>query len=750
MLYYIYLSSINQVGANVRVLHLISGGDSGGAKTHVLSLLRGLNGFIRADLVCYKEADFAKEAREMGIPTQVFAGSFDIGLKKTREVIENGNYDIVHCHGSRANLTGALLKRYFDIPFISTVHSDYKLDYLGRPLAALTYGQLNKLALRHMDYRVCVSDSMRQTLIDRGFDANELLTIYNGVDFSRPVPEITRREWFSEIGCTFPDDSIVLGIAARFDAVKDVATTVRGFAGAAKENDRLRLLIAGDGRERERLEALCTELGVRDRVFFAGWINDMDGYYASVDINAISSLSETFPYAVTEAARAGIPTVASRVGGLPRLIISGETGMLFKPQDHEMMTRCILALANDEELRKRLGQAVYDKAKREFSTESTCRRQLKIYKTVIERYRQPRSGAVVCGAYGHGNAGDEALLTAITAQLRQLDPDMRIVVVSKNARHTKRTHGLSAIRRDQVIRLRRELRRSKLFISGGGSLIQDVTSRRSLWFYLHTISLAKKCGCRVQMYGCGMGPLNYAYDRRRAAGTINRCVDAITLRDPMSLELTREIGVTVQEVLVTGDPVLSLRGRSDADAKLFMRSHGIDPNGSYVCLGLRNWHGFAEKSGEIRTALQYCHDRYGLTPLFMPMNYDRDIALTEPITRGLDTPFFVMPKTEDAELEIALVRQTKLMLAMRLHSLMYAACGGVPSVGLSYDPKVTGCAGYLGISSIDFDRVTARSLCDAIDAALSERGADELSRRFEYIKNAEKMNIETAKRLLGE
>ena len=205
----------------MRVLHLISGGDSGGAKTHVLSLLRDLNDNIDADLVCYMEADFSKEAREMGIPTRVFPGSFGVGLKKTREAIETGNYDIIHCHGSRANLTGALLKRHFDIPFISTVHSDYKLDYLGRPLAAMTYGRLNKLALHHMDYRVCVSDSMRQTLIDRGFDPNDLLTIYNGVDFSHPAPSITRREWFDKIGCDFPDDSIVLGIAARFDAVKD-------------------------------------------------------------------------------------------------------------------------------------------------------------------------------------------------------------------------------------------------------------------------------------------------------------------------------------------------------------------------------------------------------------------------------------------------------------------------------------------------------------------------------------------------
>ena len=132
----------------MKVLHLISGGDSGGAKTHVLSLLADLNKNIQADLVCYKEAEFSHDAREMGIPTDVYDGKFMAALKETKERIENGGYDIVHCHGSRANLVGALLKRDFSIPFISTVHSDYKLDYLGRPAAKLTYGVLNAESLK--------------------------------------------------------------------------------------------------------------------------------------------------------------------------------------------------------------------------------------------------------------------------------------------------------------------------------------------------------------------------------------------------------------------------------------------------------------------------------------------------------------------------------------------------------------------------------------------------------------------------
>ena len=134
----------------------------------------------------------------------------------------------------------------------------------------------------------------------------------------------------------------------------------------------------------------------------------------------------------------------------------------------------------------------------------------------------------------------------------------------------------------------------------------------------------------------------------------------------------------------------------------------------------------------------------------MPMNYDLDLPVSEQVADGLGIPFKIMPKTDDAELEIAIMRQMKMCVAMRLHSLLYAACGEVPSVGLSYDPKVSGCAQYLGISCVDFDKVTAQGLIDEIDAALSETGADMISRRFEYIKNVEKMNIETAKRLLGE
>ena len=108
----------------MKVIHLISGGDSGGAKTHVLSLLRHLNETITAQLVCFRDGPFAQEARELGIPTEIMSGNhiFRIRNQLTR-YIRQGGYQVIHCHGARANLLGALLRSATGLPVCSTVHS---------------------------------------------------------------------------------------------------------------------------------------------------------------------------------------------------------------------------------------------------------------------------------------------------------------------------------------------------------------------------------------------------------------------------------------------------------------------------------------------------------------------------------------------------------------------------------------------------------------------------------------------------
>ena len=138
LFYIIYPPETSGAEVNVKVIHLISGGDTGGAKTHVHSLLRSLARSVDVTLVCFRDGPFAQEAAALGIDTRVYPGRFFSALGEVEELIRSEGFELIHSHGSRGNLAGALLARRTHLPVVSTVHSDWKLDYMGRPLASST------------------------------------------------------------------------------------------------------------------------------------------------------------------------------------------------------------------------------------------------------------------------------------------------------------------------------------------------------------------------------------------------------------------------------------------------------------------------------------------------------------------------------------------------------------------------------------------------------------------------------------
>jgi polysaccharide pyruvyl transferase CsaB len=739
----------------VKVMHLISGGDSGGAKTHVHSLLSNLCRSIDVTLVCFMNGPFAEEAKELGIPTVVMEGSLPANIRRLRTMIRDGGYEIVHCHGARGNLMGFLLKPWISIPTVSTVHSDYKLDYMGRKLAGLTYGKLNVLSLRSLDYRIGVSGFMRDQLISRGFAPNDIFVIYNGVDFNRVAPEYSRRSFYERLGLDIDEEHVVVGIAARLDPVKDVATLIRGFARAWNEQPQLRLIVAGDGAEREQLEQLAAELGVGDKVFFIGWVSNMDEFYQSIDINTLTSISETFPYAITEGAFAGLPTVASRVGGIPALVKHMQTGLLFEAGDAESLARHLALLGSDAELRKQLGQALHEKAKNEFSAQATSEKQKEIYAEILRRYhlkRGERDGVLVCGAYGHSNAGDEAILSAIIHEMRQLDANMSITVLSRRPKETQVKHRVNAIYTFNIPKFLHVMRKTKLYLNGGGSLIQDVTSSRSLVYYLYTIAAAKKCGNRVIMYGCGIGPIQWEYDRNLVRRVLNQYVDTITLRESHSIEELQRLGVRKPEIMLSSDPTLALPKADDERINTELRRQGIDPDGRYICFALRTWAGFSEKAGCFAQAATHAYRQYGLIPLFLSINNRRDGEAAALVTARLDIPYHVISDPLDTELTIGIVSRMTAMVSMRLHGLIFAAAQAVPLVGISYDPKVSAfLKSVKNDKCTNLDEITGDLLCACIDNAVEIFGERErLTRRVAFLREVEQRNIRAAKRLLSE
>ena len=125
-------------------------------------------------------------------------------------------------------------------------------------------------------------------------------------------------------------------------------------------------------------------------------------------------------------------TIASKVGGVPVLIDDGVNGLIFEPGDEKQLAQHLLTLSQNRELRETFGERIYEKASREFSID----RMLEIYESILKRDARQKSrkrdGAVICGAYGYGNAGDDAILKSIIRSVQELDDAMPITVLAKN------------------------------------------------------------------------------------------------------------------------------------------------------------------------------------------------------------------------------------------------------------------------------------------------------------------------------
>lgn len=710
----------------MRIIHMISGGDVGGAKTHVLSLLDGLNKTEDVHLICFTEGEFAQEARRLGIPTTVLCdGSLFSVRRRILAMIRHDGYQVIHCHGARANMMGMLLRRRAAIPVISTIHSDYRLDYMGRPFAALTYGTINKFSLRRLDAWIGVSDGMSQLMISRGFDPQRIFTLYNGIDFTLRQDFPPREAYLRELGVKLEPDSVVFGIATRISPLKDMATLIRAFAGALQSYPHIRLVIAGDGPQEAEMRRLADKLCPPGSVCFAGWVKEINRFYHALDVNLLTSLSETFPYALTEGARMSCATISTDVGGIPYLIDDGVNGLLFHPKDAARLTEHICFFASHPQARRKMGHALYEKARRMFSFDTMVQTQKKYYEILIRRAGRPiflRDGAVISGAYGLGNGGDNAILDAIVAQLGHIDPDLPICVLSRRPKQTRLGAHVSAVHSFRLLKIWRLLRRSDFFLSGGGTLLQDVTSTRSLRYYLFILWLASHAGCRVMLYGCGIGPIRGKRNRKLTARILDRCVGVITVRDGYSADLLEELGVTVPRIHVTADPALLSQPLPADAARSYLLRCGLEKGRHYVMLALRTWEGFEERIPAFAAAAEYACREYGLIPLFCLMEEKSDAPAAHAVAKRLRCPYLTVQAGNSGGEILALVHRMSLVISMRLHALVFASGQGVPLVGVVYDPKVSAFLDHLGQDLyLPLQETNGAALCDLIDAALAER-----------------------------
>ena len=375
----------------MKVLHHISGGDTGGAKTHIYTLLKGLEAYHDVSMVCFCPGPFLDGALALGIDARLVEqkNRFDMGtLKKVVRMIEEEGFDLVHCHGARANFNALYLRKRVDVPMVTTLHSDYLLDFKDNFIKDKVFTALNQYALKRFNNYIAITERFKAMLVERGFPEEDIFVTYNGIDMKKSEPAVDKEAFLARYGLGKYSDRMLFVIAARLDLVKDHKSLLKAVALNKEALSRTHVLIAGRGPEREKLMAYVEEEGLEDLVSFLGQVSDPFSLYGAGDVNMLTSVSESFPYALLEGAKAKIPFIATDVGGISEM--AGPFGMVFQPKDAEGLgEKMVYALNHPDEMKKR-GEGLYDYVNEHFSQEAMAKSHVEIYEKILQRSQNDR------------------------------------------------------------------------------------------------------------------------------------------------------------------------------------------------------------------------------------------------------------------------------------------------------------------------------------------------------------------------
>lgn len=366
-----------------------------------------------------------------------------------------------------------------------------------------------------------------------------------------------------------------------------------------------------------------------------------------------------------------------------------------------------------------------------------------------ERKKQMKN-IFLFGYYGFENAGDEGILEGIVEQITTRVPRVNLSALSYNAKDTSEKYNIHAVSRNNFKEVIKAIKESDVVVSGGGSILQDVTSSRSLLYYLGIILLAKKLGKRVMFYGNGFGPITRCFNKKLVKYIINQ-VDVITVRDYESKEAMQALGIK-KDIVVTADIALGLEPVTHEEVEKILQEEEIDTEKKWIGISIREWKEHKKYKKIIAETADYLMDR-NYEVLFIPMQFPNDVNTSMEIADMMETSPKILNKRYSPRELIGIISKLNLLLGMRLHSLIFATIVEVPMVGLEYDTKIKNFLKIVqqksGGKVEDLDIIHLWSTIDSV-----------LQNREEYVQKLQKirtnlyqkteMNVEIFQRFIEE
>nr|WP_242836758.1 glycosyltransferase family 4 protein [Desulfotomaculum nigrificans] len=374
--------------SKIKVLHVVRPA-AGGMKNHLLDLVR-LTDKTRYEVTvaCPPGSQMWNDLVKLGINTlpislvgELSPGKDYAAVRTLTKYLHKSETMILHAHSSKGALVGRLAAIIARTPVvIFTAHNSIFYEEWPRWKKKL-FATVERFLARFTDRIITVSEALKQELIEQeNIPAKQLTTIYNGIDtdkFSAQVDTLAIRK-----SLNIPELGPVIGTIARLAPQKGVSYFLKS-ASLLKEY-QANFLVVGDGPLRQDLEQEAAELGLQNRVTFAGRRENIAEILAAIDIFVLPSVTEGLPLTILEAMAAGKPVVATRVGGIPEAIQEGKTGIVVPPKDPEALAVALAGLLGERERAVRMGINGQKFVQEKFGVAGMVNRTMELYQQLLE------------------------------------------------------------------------------------------------------------------------------------------------------------------------------------------------------------------------------------------------------------------------------------------------------------------------------------------------------------------------------
>lgn len=361
----------------VKVLHIDTEYGWRGGQQQVAYLLEEMvKREFSTTLICQPDSKLEKFCLDSGLPCQPIKmlNEFDFFAGfRIAKICKKQNYQILHLHSSHSLAIGLWAKLfYWKLKLIAVRRVDF---HIKKNL----FSQF-KYKTRLLDKIVCISDGIKNVLLEDNINKDKLVTIHSGISIGKFKKQVSSNELKSKLG--IQKDHLVIGTVAAFAGHKDYPNLLKAAELVISQHSNVTFCAVGDGPEKEKIYDLAGNLNLKNRFIFAGFQEDIGQFLNMFDIFVLASKREGLGTSILDAQANGLPIVACRTGGIPEAVFDNENGLLVPPRDEKALAEALAHLIENEKSRQNFALQSKQTVKK-FDIKNTVQKNIELYHSMI-------------------------------------------------------------------------------------------------------------------------------------------------------------------------------------------------------------------------------------------------------------------------------------------------------------------------------------------------------------------------------